>query len=226
MRPGSRLLAWGYALGFPGDLTLTTGSFSGLRSAKGVTYVQTDTALNHGNSGGPLFDQCGQVVGVVDFGLRDTQGLNFAIASSNAEGFIQLYEAGKLSPPTPAPVDVIGSGSGGAPASTSTAIVATAATVTVVPTGVAKASAALLFVSEDFFATGLGYTPNDTTTVTWSHGGIQYGPEPGPPTDAGGGFNARLPVTGMPSNNHTALDDYYTITVSDSHGRTASATVH
>lgn len=87
LRPASRLLAWGYAEDIPGEPSLTTGVFSGLRKIGAVPIVQTDTPINHGNSGGPLFTDCGEVIGVVSFSLRDTQGLNFAIAGSEARSY-------------------------------------------------------------------------------------------------------------------------------------------
>lgn len=57
-----------YAVGWPnkpeGDSTITRGIFSRLNKFEGgVEFVQTDAALNPGNSGGPLINQCG-VVGI------------------------------------------------------------------------------------------------------------------------------------------------------------------
>lgn len=44
-----------------------------------VSYAQLDINVNHGNSGGPVCDEYGNVVAVVDWGLRNTQGLNFGV---------------------------------------------------------------------------------------------------------------------------------------------------
>ena len=44
--------------------------------------LQTDAAVNPGNSGGPLVNNKGQVIGVVSFKLRSSEGLNFAIPVS------------------------------------------------------------------------------------------------------------------------------------------------
>jgi len=80
------------AIGTPALLglrnTLTTGVVSGLRTQKiGEPYkkhhrelYQTNAAINHGNSGGPLIDDAGIVIGVNTFIIRgDNEGLNFAL---------------------------------------------------------------------------------------------------------------------------------------------------
>lgn len=90
LRPASRLLAWGYALDLPGEPSLTTGAFSGLRTYRSVVnVVQTDVPLNTGNSGGPLFNECGEVVAVVSFGIRGTEGLNFGISATDAREYVR-----------------------------------------------------------------------------------------------------------------------------------------
>lgn len=77
------------AIGHPKGLffSISKGIVSALRTVDGVTYIQTDTSLNHGNSGGPLF--LGQeVVGVNTWGMADAQNLNFAIDFREAQRFI------------------------------------------------------------------------------------------------------------------------------------------
>jgi hypothetical protein len=60
--------------------TITAGILSSVRdSGDGLKLLQTDAAVNPGNSGGPLVNDKGQAVGVVSFILRSSQGLNFAI---------------------------------------------------------------------------------------------------------------------------------------------------
>jgi S1-C subfamily serine protease len=44
--------------------------------------IQTDAAINHGSSGGPLIDRCGAVVGITTAILEDAQGIGFAIPVS------------------------------------------------------------------------------------------------------------------------------------------------
>jgi S1-C subfamily serine protease len=54
------------------------------RFLDGVEYIQTDLPINVGNSGGPLVDDEGDVVGIVSFILRDSQGISFALPIDRA----------------------------------------------------------------------------------------------------------------------------------------------
>jgi S1-C subfamily serine protease len=54
------------------------------RFLDGVEYIQTDLPINVGNSGGPLVDSEGSVVGIVSFILRDSQGISFALPIDRA----------------------------------------------------------------------------------------------------------------------------------------------
>ncbi len=69
-------------VGSPNGLegTVTAGILSSVRDlGDGFKLLQTDAAVNPGNSGGPVLNSKGQAIGVVSFQLRSTQGLNFAI---------------------------------------------------------------------------------------------------------------------------------------------------
>jgi len=70
-----------YAFGAPKGLsgTVTKGIVSAVRTVKGVPLVQTDAAINEGNSGGPLIDREGNVIGVCSFKWTKSEGLGFAI---------------------------------------------------------------------------------------------------------------------------------------------------
>ena len=91
-------MAIGNPLGF--GTTVTTG----IVSAKGryiddlggyVDFIQTDAALNKGNSGGPLFNLDGQVIGVNTAISATGQGIGFAIPSNMASNVIsQLKNSG------------------------------------------------------------------------------------------------------------------------------------
>jgi S1-C subfamily serine protease len=69
------------------DYTLTRGVVSGLRLAGGVTLIQTDAALNPGNSGGPILDgRTNQVLGVVSWKVTGdrAEGLGFGVTAVDA----------------------------------------------------------------------------------------------------------------------------------------------
>jgi len=79
---GERVFAVGTPVGL--DHTLTQGLISGLRNFDGRNLVQTDTPLSPGNSGGGLFDESGNLVGITTLASRaGIQNLNFAIAASD-----------------------------------------------------------------------------------------------------------------------------------------------
>jgi S1-C subfamily serine protease len=71
-----------YSIGAPRGLerTLGQGIISGLRQIRGQRLVQTTTPISPGSSGGGLFDRSGNLVGITTFKLKESEGLNFAIA--------------------------------------------------------------------------------------------------------------------------------------------------
>ncbi len=77
------------AIGSPQGLefSITRGIISALRENDQI--LQTDVALNPGNSGGPLIDMNGCVIGVNTSKLNDSEGLNFAISSNVINRFIK-----------------------------------------------------------------------------------------------------------------------------------------
>jgi Trypsin-like peptidase domain len=69
--------------------TVTAGILSSIRdSGEGFKVLQTDAAVNPGNSGGPLVNNKGQAIGVVSFQLRSAQGLNFAVPINYVRGLL------------------------------------------------------------------------------------------------------------------------------------------
>jgi serine protease Do len=75
---GETVFAIGNPLGL--ERTVTEGVVSqSERSFNGHLYLQVDAPVNPGNSGGPLFNGRGQVIGVINMGVPSMEGLNFAI---------------------------------------------------------------------------------------------------------------------------------------------------
>jgi S1-C subfamily serine protease len=82
VRVGQEVVAIGSPFGIEG--TVTRGIVSALRSVEGVRLIQTDAALNPGNSGGPLLDRAGNVVGVATLKFTRGEQLGFAVAIEHA----------------------------------------------------------------------------------------------------------------------------------------------
>jgi hypothetical protein len=81
---GERVFAVGTPAGL--DHTLTQGLISSLRNFGARNLVQTDAPISHGNSGGGLFDESGNLIGITTLTLATRPGfqnLNFAVAASD-----------------------------------------------------------------------------------------------------------------------------------------------
>ena len=99
-RIGDWVIAIGNPFGFGG--TVTSGIISARNRSLGLTryedYIQTDASINSGNSGGPLFDLNGDVIGIntAILGRSGSIGIGFAIPSNSAKIVIdQLVEFGE-----------------------------------------------------------------------------------------------------------------------------------
>jgi len=100
----ARIGDWVIAIGNPFGLggTVTSGIISARNRSIGLSryedYIQTDASINSGNSGGPLFDMNGNVIGIntAIFGRSGSIGIGFSIPSNSAKIVIdQLIEFGE-----------------------------------------------------------------------------------------------------------------------------------
>ena len=83
---GEHVIAIGSPLGLEG--TVSDGIVSALREETlGKRWIQTTAPVSHGNSGGPLLNMAGSVVGVITWGvdLKEAQNLNFAVPSGKVK---------------------------------------------------------------------------------------------------------------------------------------------
>lgn len=85
-----------YVIGNPLGLerSVTEGVLShAARNFGGNLYLQVDAPVNPGNSGGPLFNSHGQVIGVINMGILAMEGLNFAIPVRDVKFLLDNLDA-------------------------------------------------------------------------------------------------------------------------------------
>ena len=113
---GQQVVVLGYPLGSE-SLKVTSGFTSGTEfdAGKNIIWIQTDAAVNPGNSGGPLFNLRGQVVGVVaaKFVSVSVEGTGFAISVNTVKLYLERLKAGEVITefsllPNPAPASNAG----------------------------------------------------------------------------------------------------------------------
>ncbi len=92
IQPGDHVVAIGFPILEGQSATINSGAISNVdRTAFGNKVFQIDATINHGNSGGPLVNDHGEVIGITTFGFA-AEGLdrfNFAIKISEARSLIE-----------------------------------------------------------------------------------------------------------------------------------------
>ena len=88
VKPGDSVILLGNPFGLEGSVS--AGIVSGIRDLAGMQVIQTDAAANPGNSGGPMMNSTGEVVGVLSFKIGNSENLNFVIPINYARGLIDL----------------------------------------------------------------------------------------------------------------------------------------
>lgn len=88
---GQKLYAAGYPFGLP--FTLTEGTVSSPRQLiEGQYYIQTDAAVNPGNSGGPMFNDRSEVVAITVSKRTDADNMGFGIPITNLKTLVDTIE--------------------------------------------------------------------------------------------------------------------------------------
>ncbi|ALC82311.1 MULTISPECIES: S1C family serine protease [Bacillus] len=110
-RPGDQVIAIGNPLGHDFSRTVTEGIISGINRSVDVStsqgswemnVLQTDAAINAGNSGGPLINSDGQVIGINSLKISETgvESIGFAIPSNDLQPIVdELLEKGNVERP-------------------------------------------------------------------------------------------------------------------------------
>lgn len=85
---------WTYTRGYISQVRTDYQWGTGRENApnRQADVIQTQTPINPGNSGGPLLNEKGDIIGVNSFGNIDMEGLNFAVALSSINAFLERGE--------------------------------------------------------------------------------------------------------------------------------------
>ncbi len=98
---GTSVAAFGHPKGL--SFSASRGIVSKYRFYRGKDVIQTDAAINSGNSGGPLIDlNTGLVIGINKSSFKNSQGLSFAVPSNYVCIILNLFKQGK----DPSPIDL------------------------------------------------------------------------------------------------------------------------
>ena len=102
LQVGDRVVAIGNALDLGDEPTVSTGIISALGRSLEVTagvtlhdLIQTDAAINYGNSGGALVNNRGELVGINSAGIPNAQNVGFAISVGTVQPLLERLKAGE-----------------------------------------------------------------------------------------------------------------------------------
>ena len=92
LEAGEEVFAIGNPMGL--ERSLSTGVIATTqRNFEGLTFIQMTAEINPGNSGGPLFNSRGEVIGVTNMGMLQSDGLGFAIPARYVRDFVRNRSA-------------------------------------------------------------------------------------------------------------------------------------
>ena len=174
VRMGDEVLTLGFPIAdtIGTNLTVTRGIISSTRVENGVQLLQTDASLNPGNSGGPLVNLDGEVIGVNSSRIEETDSgrpvtnIGFAVSVSELENRLPALSGQLGSPitPTPAPTPVATSDPTWTPAPTFTP----EPTWTPVPTLTPEPTSTPTLTPTPTITPTPTYTPTPTPTATFT----------------------------------------------------------
>jgi hypothetical protein len=92
LQPGDSVVLIGNPFGL--EASISAGIVSGIRKTEdGFQVFQTDAAANPGNSGGPMLNTAGAVVGILTYKLRGAENLNFVVPINYARGLLSSQDS-------------------------------------------------------------------------------------------------------------------------------------
>lgn len=95
VRIGEQVYVIGNSLGY--GTCITSGIVSDkARLVDGKVLLMTDCAVNGGNSGGPIFNESGKVIGAIVSGIDKAEGMNFAIPANSIQEFLRQNKKSTL----------------------------------------------------------------------------------------------------------------------------------
>jgi len=103
VQQGDDVFAFGYPFGISGDVDFKNGTVSRWQMIDGTNYIEISAQIEHGNSGGPLVNNQGKVVGINEFlidpnsvsGIELGESLKFAMPINTAKALISALENGE-----------------------------------------------------------------------------------------------------------------------------------